>query len=223
MLINSEEEATQIQKLFGGVLKINEQANKQTFLENASNFSIIHLATHSQVNKKNPLKSTIYFSDVNQAIGYNPHLEIEELYSMNLSSNLVTLSSCETGVGKEVRGKGVMSISNAFNYAGAAATVMSLWKVPDKETMQIMTSFYAHLNEGLEKDVALRQAKLDYLNTTNDELLKHPYYWSGFVLSGNPAAIETSTTKTTYLWWLLGILMLVGFGWAGYKRAKKAS
>jgi len=223
ILPSSLEEAKEIKSIFGGTLKVNEEASKEAFVDNASKFSLLHLATHSEINKNAPLKSIIYFSGNENQENTTSTLKIEELYNMKLNSDLITLSSCETGVGKDVKGKGVQSISNAFNYAGVSSTVMSLWKVPDKETTQIMTSFYSHLSEGLEKDLALRNAKLAYLNSTTDPALRHPYYWAGFVISGDTSPIEISTPFNGYV--VLGalILGLVGFGYYLRKKRKKTS
>lgn len=199
-------EAKNVKKNFGGMLRIDEQANKDAFLKHSDQYSLIHLATHSEINRKSPLKSTIYFSDIiDQEPGANSLL-ISELYNMNLDSEMVTLSSCETGVGKEIKGRGVVSISSAFSYAGVPATVMSLWKVPDKETSKIMISFYDHLAKGKLKDEALREAKREYLTNTPDPALKHPYYWAGFVVSGDTSPIQASTP----VWWnvVIGVLIL---------------
>ena len=84
---------------------------------------------------------------------------------------------------------------------------MSLWKVPDKETSQIMVSFYKHLADGVEKDVALRSAKLDYLKTTTGPALRHPYYWAGFVISGDTSPMQASTPIVRDV--VLGVLILI--------------
>ena len=224
ILFNSLEEAKQIKNLFKADLKVDSEASKQTFLDEASNFAILHLATHSEINKNKPLKSTIYFSANNYVEPSKQNLQIEELYNMQLNSSLITLSSCETGIGKEVKGKGVMSISNAFNYAGVSSTVMSLWKVPDKETSQLMVSFYSHLKNGETKDIALQKAKLDYLKNTADEILKHPYYWAGFVISGDTSPIVISTPNNNFIWLVSGVLILAGVGfYFKSKRRKKAA
>ena len=89
--------------------------------------------------------------------------------------------------------------------------VTSLWSVPDKETAKIMVSFYNYLKEGKSKNEALQKAKLDYLNNTDDEQLKHPYYWAGFVVSGDISPINTTIDYWTYLWTALVIFLLFYF------------
>ena len=145
-----------------------------------------------------------------------------DIYGSSISSKMVVLSSCESGTGELKKGEGVMSLSRAFTYAGAASTVVSLWEVPDKETAKVMTLFYQHLKQGKAKDVALRDAKLEYLDTTEDTLLKHPYYWAGFVVTGDTSPLFS---KTMNPWWVIcgfGIL-IVGFLVYQKKRSVKAA
>ena len=203
-LSSSEYEVNRINEILKGSVYLDEKANKDAFIRQASNASLIHLATHSSINKEAPLSSKIYFYDNSELEPSQKYLKLEELYALKLNSDLVTLSACETGIGKEVKGKGVISLSNAFAFTGVKSTVMSLWKIPDQETSTLMVSFYENLDKGLDKDEALRYAKLEYLKTTDDEVLRHPYYWSGFVISGDVSPIET---ETNYIL-ILGIIIL---------------
>lgn len=196
-------EVAQLSYLLNGDVFQGNKASSISLFEAASSYDIIHLALHSKADANNPLFSKIYFDDevINAA----------DIYGSSISSKMVVLSSCESGSGQLKKGEGVMSLSRAFTYAGAASTVVSLWEVPDKETAKIMTLFYQHLKQGKAKDVALRDAKLEYLNTTDDALLKHPYYWAGFVVTGDTSPLYA---KQTYSWWMIigiGGLLLVGF------------
>ena len=213
-------EATNIKNVMGGSVKINAEATKKVFLEQASNSGVIHIATHASVNLNAPLESTIFFSETLDQKPSATQLQVNELYGLQLDNELVTLSACETGLGKEIKGKGLQSISNAFAFAGVGSTVMSLWQVPDNQTVQIMTAFYVNLKDGQPKDVALQNAKLTYLKTTEDPLLKHPFYWAGFVLSGDTSPMQSSTPS--YLHIVLGVLLLLAIGCYFYcKRGKK--
>jgi len=178
------------------ILKGNEflNASKKTFLKNANQYNVLHLAMHSYIDEVHP-----EFSSLNFYGKKDSELFISELYNEAFKANMVVLSACDTGYGFYENGEGVISISRAFNYAGIPSTVMSLWKVDDEATSKIMTSFYKHLNEGETKDEALKNAKLDYLENTDDPLLKHPYYWSGFVLTGNAEALLESHNYWIYL------------------------
>ncbi|WP_033957427.1 CHAT domain-containing protein [Psychroserpens jangbogonensis] len=191
-------EASQISKLFKSDVFLGKKASKETFLATAKNYSLLHLAMHSSVNNTHS-----EFSNLNFGSTDDEKLFISELYNMSLNADLAVLSACDTGVGNLKRGEGLINVSKAFTYAGVPSTVTSLWKVPDKETSQIMESFYSYLKSGEPKNKALQLAKLDYLNTIEDSFLKHPFYWAGFVLSGDISAIKSEANY----WWLTFILI----------------
>ncbi|MFW5700333.1 MAG: CHAT domain-containing protein [Cyclobacteriaceae bacterium] len=151
-------------------------------------------------------------------------LNIHELYNMQLNAYLAILSACETGMGSYSRGEGIMSLGRGFAYAGCPSVLMSLWKANDQAGKQLMEKFNGYLRSGLDKDAALRQAKLDYLETA-DQLTSHPYFWSAFVLMGNEEAVDFSDTRgngTNWLWILL-MIMLVGGTFVYLKRARMIS
>lgn len=197
-LVKASEEVKKIAAIFKGTLFLN--ATKTDFLENANRFNILHLAMHSQINESYP-----EFSSLNFYGETDNQLFISELYNEAFKANMVVLSACDTGNGFFENGEGVISLSRAFNYAGIPSTIMSLWKVDDEATAKMMTYFYTHLKQGEAKDEALKHAKLDYLKYTDDELLKHPYYWSGFVVTGNTGAL----IRPYNYWWLLMFLPIV--------------
>jgi len=217
---NTKTEVEEIQKLMQSKVYVDSSATKNKFLENADNYPVLHFATHSLVEPENPLKSRILFYDDDRLKPSEKSLTIEELYNLELKAELVVLSACETGIGREIKGRGIASVSNGFNYAGASSTLMSLWKVPDQQTSKIMISFYKFLKEGLPKNKALQKAKMDYLANTDDELLKHPYYWAGFVITGNVDPIGDSISLW---WWLAGILFLIFCGVLWLKRKYQSS
>ena len=111
-----------------------------------------------------------------------------------------------------------MSLQRAFVFAGVPATVSSLWQVPDKETSGLMVAFYENLNKGQYKDEALRNAKLQHLNTSEDAALKHPFYWAGFVISGDVSAIEVQSNNTLII--VLIALILLGLFFSRKKLIK---
>lgn len=208
-LPNAATEATSILTLFRGKAFIN--ASKKDFLYQANSFNVLHLAMHSTINEQHPEFSSLHFYG-----DKNANLLLSELYNENLTANLAVLSACDTGNGFYENGEGVISMSRAFNYAGIPSTIMSLWKVDDEATSKIMNSFYVHLSKGKTKDEALQNAKFDYLQNTNDELLKHPYYWSGFVLSGNTDAL----VKNEYGLYLILLITVLLIGLLLYHRKK---
>jgi CHAT domain-containing protein/Flp pilus assembly protein TadD len=167
-----------------GKIFIDSSATKNNLLQWANHYSILHLATHASVNNKEPLRSFISFYPT--ANNPDTKLYAQEIYDLKLdSTDLVILSACETGTGQLVKGEGLMSLSRAFAYAGCYNIITSLWKAQDISTSFITQRLHAHLNEGLTKDKALQQAKLDLLK--NDEIspaLKTPNYWAHLVFIG---------------------------------------
>jgi CHAT domain-containing protein len=111
-----------------------------------------------------------------------------EASGLNLSgTELVTLSACETGVGEVKNGEGVYGLGRAFQHAGARTIVMSLWKVPDQETCELMSGFYRNWLSGQTKQEALRQSTLKVLNACRSKYgTAHPLLWGGFVMVGDP-------------------------------------
>jgi CHAT domain-containing protein len=112
------------------------------------------------------------------------YLEVSEIARLNLDSDLVVVSACQTGRGKLLSGEGIVGLSRAFLYAGARSVIVSLWNVSDISTGQLMKSFYQNLTGGMSNAAALRRAKLQLLGMGKD--LRHPYYWSSFVMIGKP-------------------------------------
>lgn len=142
-----------------------------------SNYRYLHFATHGIVNESHPALSGIFLKE---STAHDGNLYSGEIYNLRLNASLVTLSACETGLGKISRGEGIIGLSRALIYAGANNIVVSLWNVADNSTADLMTSFYNRLSEG-NFTGALQQAKADMIRSGN---YSHPYYWAPFVLIG---------------------------------------
>jgi CHAT domain-containing protein len=110
-------------------------------------------------------------------------LDVRAIFKLKLSADMVVLSACSTGLGKEVIGEGTIGLPRAFLYAGAASVLVSLWQVDDESTEKLMVAFYKHLLAGSQKADALRLAKLELVRT---QPYSFPYYWAPFVLVGRP-------------------------------------
>jgi hypothetical protein len=197
----AEKEISQILKYFPG--DKHTHAGKENFSKEAPNYDLLHIATHSSVDI-DPDRSALFFGE--------EKLFASEIYNKHLNAKMAVLSSCDTGSGSFENGEGIMSLARAFTYAGVPATVMGLWQVDDRATAMLMEYFYKHLKEGQTKDVALKNAKLDYLHTIKDPLLRHPYYWAGFVVTGNTDAITENTAIPW--WWIVSLFFLLGSLWA---------
>ena len=204
-LLYNGEEAQNISAYFKGAIYEGNKASITNFQNDLKGFNLMHFATHASANDEFPDYSYLAFEDSDNNSNL---LYVKDLYNYRLNADLVTLSACQTGFGKLQKGEGMLSLARGFNYAGVPSIVMSLWKVDDEATATIMTAFYKHLSEGETKGEALKNAKLDYLNVTEDPLLKHPYYWSGFVVTGNTNAL----VNTYHYWWSLVLLPLLLVG-----------
>ncbi len=196
-------------------IKENTQAtdyyikNRDDLIKHLQSHNVLHFGIHTTIDEDTPELSVLNFAESGVLIG--------SLYNAEIKADLAVLSACETGTGNIIKGEGIQSISKAFTYAGIPSTVMSLWKVDDKATATLMTSFYKYLNDGKPKDLALKLAKKDYLDSNIDEELKHPYYWSGFVISGNTKPFK-SQRDYRFLWLLIVVFPAMALVY--YKKLK---
>ena len=186
-----------------GVLLLSDDATESNFKHSAEASKIIHLSSHSFLYKDQPL---ILFSPQSdhEDDGY---LEAEEILGLNLNSDLVVLSSCRSGLGKIDEAEGVIGMQKAFFEAGASSIVVSLWDVSDKYTSIFMESFYSYLMQGMSKPEALRNAKLSFIKNHSS----NPYYWSPFVLAGNPVKLNLESSgsfQLTFVYLLAAVLLI---------------
>jgi CHAT domain-containing protein/tetratricopeptide (TPR) repeat protein len=151
--------------------------------ERFAQYRIVHLATHGLLNSQYPELSGLVLSLVDEkGQPQNGFLRAHEVYNLKLGAELVVLSGCQTALGKEVQGEGLLSLTRGFMYAGAPRVVASLWRVPDKATAELMKRFYRGvLVEGLTPAAALRTAQVALWKESR---LSAPYYWAAFVLQG---------------------------------------
>ncbi len=149
-----------------------------------SKYRIIHVATHGLLNAERPQFTGVVLSLVGNKTR-DGFVRTDEVFNLRLGSPLVMLSACETGLGKEKRGEGVMGLTRAFMYAGAPTVGVSLWSVADKSTADLMTDFYKRLlstGEGTTSSSALRGAQLQMIS---GKKYSAPFYWAPFVLVGD--------------------------------------
>ena len=189
-------ESQKIVSLFNGDLFANEKATKANFIKEKEHYDIFHLSMHSQLFEDDFNKSCLVFSN-------HEKLYFSDLYGMNIPTSMVVLSACDTGNGTIKKGEGIMSMSRALTYAGVKSAVVSLWQVSDKETSEIMISFYENLKKGQTKDEALANAKTIFIK--NNPMKNHPYYWAGFIVNGDVSAI----TNKNYTWMVYVSLALI--------------
>ncbi|MEZ4967786.1 MAG: CHAT domain-containing protein, partial [Saprospiraceae bacterium] len=174
----------EIAELLQGKAYLGYSASERAFKQQSTHGKILHLSMHALLNKNNPLFSRLLFTQNLQDTFEDNDLYAVELYGIQLDAKMAVLVGCETGLGQIRQGEGVMSLARAFAYAGVPATLMSLWEVKDGTTNKLMLEYYQQLKAGARKDDALRQAKLNYLEKC-DPILVNPYFWGGFIASGN--------------------------------------
>ncbi|MEG5171896.1 tetratricopeptide repeat protein [Microcoleus sp. B3-D7] len=151
--------------------------------QNLSQYKIIHFATHGLANSTNPELSGIILSLIDEKGNpLNGFLRLTDIFNLKLAADLVVLSACQTGLGQNIQGEGMVGLTRGFMYAGAQRVVVSLWSVDDEGTAKLMSNFYqGMLQKGLTPAAALRAAQLEMLK---QEEWRSPYYWAAFTLQG---------------------------------------
>ncbi|MEX2234074.1 MAG: CHAT domain-containing tetratricopeptide repeat protein [Cyclobacteriaceae bacterium] len=180
------QEVQSIQDIFGTNSKIFINATADVFRKEAPWYKVLHLALHSYINDEKPLFSRLVFTTPSTSV--KGEVTANDLYGMELNAEMAVLSACESGIGPLHRGEGMMSLSRAFMYAGVPSTVISLWKVPDQATSLLMTKFYTFLKLGQSKDLALSNAKREFMK--DNPLMSSPIFWAGFVINGKTAPVS---------------------------------
>jgi CHAT domain-containing protein len=186
-LPGTESEVKEISQLFSSrnfknTIFLRQQADEKVAKSGTlKDYSYLHFATHGIVDETSPELSRIFLQSNSDSEDGN--LFTGEIYNLELNANLVTLSACQTGLGKISKGEGVIGLSRALVYAGAKSIIVSFWSVADESTAQLMTEFYRQMLEqpGSNYSQNLRNAKLALMRTGK---YKSPYYWAPFVLIG---------------------------------------
>ncbi len=164
---------------------VDFQASRATALSaELSRYRMVHIASHGWLDSEHPELSAIVLSLVDQhGQPQNGFLRLHDIYNMNLSADLVVLSACQTALGKDVKGEGLIGLTRGFTYAGATRVVSSLWRVDDQATAELMGRFYHKiLKEHLRPAAALRSAQLEIMS---QKQWQSPYYWAAFILQGD--------------------------------------
>jgi CHAT domain-containing protein/Flp pilus assembly protein TadD len=187
-LLSSREEARSIFALAPKAqadLNLDFDASRENVTGvNLSDYRVLHFATHGLLDDAHPefsgLVLSLYGRDGKSRDGF---LRLEQIYNLNLNSDLVVLSACQTALGKDVRGEGLIGLTRGFMYAGARRVVATLWKVDDAATAEFMRRFYRNfLQQRLPPAAALRQAQNEMRRVPR---FRDPYFWAGFTLQGD--------------------------------------
>ena len=175
-LPNAQAEAVNVAAMFANSRAlVRAEASKSAVETLGNGFSMLHFATHGHFDANSPLSSGLYLAKGSAADGI---LTVSDLYTLRWDVDLVTLSACETGLGKVANGDDVIGLTRGFLYAGAGSIVASLWEVDDAATEHLMVSFYRNL-EGHDKREALRLAQIETRKTYPD-----PRFWAAFQIVG---------------------------------------
>jgi len=160
----------------------HDQASEDNFKATAEAYKYVHIATHGIINEARPQLSGIVFSQPQESAATEDGiLYAGETYNLELQADLVVISSCESGIGKLMHGEGLMALTRGFLYSGVSNIVVSLWKVSDKHTSQLMVDFYKNVFDGKSYARSLREAKLKMIFNQSTAF---PKLWSGFIMVG---------------------------------------
>jgi CHAT domain-containing protein len=185
-------ETNEIQRVFPNAQIIRDQAATKTALQKIQAPSILHLATHGFFNQNKPDNSKQLDNPLTRSgiiLAGTDKLTGLEVYGLDLyGTQLVVLSACETGLGDISVGEGIYGLRRALVIAGSQSQVLSLWKVGDTATVELMKTFYTNLKAGMGRHEALRNAQLKLLQHPN---YQNPYNWAAFIPSGNWAPLPS--------------------------------
>lgn len=181
----SEREAEVIAGLVpqGEVFKGYDASRATVTSGKLAGYRMLHFATHGLIDSRRPELSSLVLSLFNErGEPQNGLLRLHDIYNLKLQADLVVLSACQTALGQEIRGEGLVGLTRGFMYAGAARVVASLWSVDDRATSVLMQRFYRHMiSGGMSPAAALRQAQSEM---SREARWQDPYYWAAFSLQG---------------------------------------
>lgn len=173
----AEREAREVGRLFPeATVLVGKEATKSQTRRYMDSESLIHLATHADLDGNDPLGSALL---LRPAGGDTGRLEVQEVFGLDLHASLVILSACDTSLGKLTQGDEVVGLTRAFIYAGTPSVISTLWMVDDRASYELMQTFYQNLRAGRGKGEALRQAQIATMAKH-----PHPYYWAAYQLTG---------------------------------------
>jgi CHAT domain-containing protein len=161
---------------------LQSSATRVSFRENAPSGRVLHVATHAEADTIDPLHSRILLAPATQPADGPDSLLAKDIYNLKLNNvSLVTLSACETGLGRIARGDEILGFTRAFFYAGATSLIVSMWPVADESSALTMRTFYSQLADGHEAIDAMRTAQLAVMQNSQ---FAHPFFWAPFDLMG---------------------------------------
>jgi CHAT domain-containing protein len=231
-LLYSELELANLRTIGGAesLIATGFDASRQT-LENTdlSQYAILHLATHAILDPKRPEISGFLMSMVDrEGKSLDGFVTVTDVYRLQVPVDLVVLSACSTGLGKEVRGEGLIGLTRGFMHAGASSVAATLWKVDDEAASELMKHFYSNMLQNQMTPAAALRAAQNTLRQSAE--WRSPHYWAAFTLQGEydrkiRVEPDTSAPRTVRNIVLAAIVLflLAGFGWWYWRRRKVRS
>jgi len=212
----------EVQKLvdlgYQGQYLFGDAASEDNFKELAEDFAVLYLAQHGHADLENPVMSFLEFAPALDS-SEDGRFHAYELEPLRLKAELVVLSACETGIGKDLPGEGISSLGRQFIAAGAATAITTLWRVDDRASANLMQGFFSNLEKGEASTDALYQAKVGFLNNA-DSRTSHPYYWASYVANGASRKVPLSKGWGGSIM-LAAIVGIIGFGSLLYRRRRR--
>jgi len=207
-LLHNQNEVINCSGLFNGEYFLGADATETNFKEHMKKTSILHLAMHATVNDENPMESYLNFYVDSTQID-DGKLYMTEISKMNLNSDLVILSACQTNTGEQIQGQGLTGIARAFQNANNQNILYTNWVVDDKSSQTIIQSFLEKVKSGQSAPISLREAKLHYLKQSPTARTS-PIHWAGYNYYGALSfGYNNPSNRNSHL--LMGVVFLVGF------------
>ena len=206
---HTKEEVSFLRDQFSTTIQEGTDISKDNFFNTLSKVDILHFTGHAVSLLGNDNISFLALGE--SADDISQDIFINEIANQKTNAALITLNACNTGVGEILKGEGVYNLARSFFKAGASSVVSSLWSIEDYSSSEITKSFYTYLKKGESKSKALRLAKLDYLDNAQTDELRHPYYWSGLIITGCTTPLFKDNFTYLYLFGALLFLLILMF------------
>jgi CHAT domain-containing protein/tetratricopeptide (TPR) repeat protein len=210
------------------MIAVDFDASRDNLLKtDLTQYSILHFATHGFLDPERPENSGLVLSTMTRdGKAQNGFVSLQDVYQLRAPVSVVVLSACQTGLGKDVRGEGLIGLTRGFMYAGASSVVASLWKVDDEATAELMKRFYKNmLEDGMTPAAALREAQNSF---RQHPLWSAPYYWAGFTLQGDYRQVLVAPKRSSRNYVIAfsvgALVVLLGLAlWFFRRRTKSAT
>ena len=216
-VLNTQKEEKAIQLFDEYDLLKDSLITKDNIIKKTQTVGLVHFGTHITIDTVQPLHSMLLLQTKD-----NYNLCINDIWKLNLNTQLVTLAACQSNFGKQQVGEGIKNFAWAFHYAGARNILSTQWNASDKATATIISDFYSNIRHGESKANAIQNAKLNYLKNT-DNIGAQPFFWSNFNLYGDESEIALETPFLANFWWLpLLLSAMLYFGLTRFRRYYKS-